>query len=142
MRDWPLRRISGLAGVSHPKVVIRREGSKNAQSGPLLITHRGFSGPDGFIFQQTFDFNFDIKAIVAIAPVDGQYRPASVFEPLENVNYLVIHGSHDGDVSSFDGLRQFHPAHSMASLGTTNHGASGDNLHEVTLFLPVERKAP
>lgn len=55
----------------------------------------------------TMNFNFDIKAIVAIAPVDGQYRPASVFEPLENVNYLVIHGSHDGDVSSFDGLRQY-----------------------------------
>lgn len=53
------------------------------------------------------DFNFDIKALVAIAPVDGQYKPASVFEPLENVNYLVIHGSHDGDVSSFSGLRQF-----------------------------------
>lgn len=53
------------------------------------------------------DFNFDIKALVAIAPVDGQYKPASVFEPLENVNYLVIHGSHDGDVSSFNGLRQF-----------------------------------
>jgi hypothetical protein len=30
-----------------------------------------------------------------------------VFEPLENVNYLVIHGSHDGDVSSFNGLRQY-----------------------------------
>jgi dienelactone hydrolase len=53
------------------------------------------------------NFQFDIKSIVAIAPVDGQYRPASVFMPLENVNYLVIHGSHDGDVSSFDGLRQF-----------------------------------
>ncbi len=53
------------------------------------------------------DFNFDIKSLVAIAPVDGQYKPASVFEPLENVNYLVIHGSHDGDVSSFGGLRQF-----------------------------------
>ncbi|MEO5567295.1 MAG: MFS transporter [Gemmatimonadaceae bacterium] len=52
-------------------------------------------------------FNFSIRSIIAIAPVDGQYRPASVFEPLENVNYLVIHGSHDGDVSSFDGLRQF-----------------------------------
>lgn len=53
------------------------------------------------------DFNFDIKALVAIAPVDGQYKPASVFEPLENINYMVIHGSHDGDVSSFGGLRQF-----------------------------------
>lgn len=53
------------------------------------------------------NFKFDIKSVVAIAPVDGQYRPASVYMPLENVNYLVIHGSHDGDVTSFDGLRQF-----------------------------------
>jgi hypothetical protein len=27
--------------------------------------------------------------------------------PVENVNYLVFHGSHDGDVSSFSGLRQY-----------------------------------
>ena len=38
-------RVSNLAGVSHPKVAIRREGSKSDQIGPLLITHRGFSGP-------------------------------------------------------------------------------------------------
>ena len=39
------RRISDLSGVSHPRVAIRREGSKAAREGPLLITHRGFSGP-------------------------------------------------------------------------------------------------
>ncbi len=38
-------RITGLAGVSHPMVSIRREGSKETRQGPLLITHRGFSGP-------------------------------------------------------------------------------------------------
>lgn len=38
-------RISDLAGVSHPRVSIRREGSNLGQQGPLLITHRGFSGP-------------------------------------------------------------------------------------------------
>jgi dienelactone hydrolase len=54
-----------------------------------------------------FDFNFDIKAVVAIAPVDAQYRPAGQYTPVENVNYLVIHGSHDGDVSTFNGLRQY-----------------------------------
>ena len=43
----------------------------------------------------------------AIAPVDGQYKPAGVPTPIENVNYMVIHGSHDGDVSSFNGLRAF-----------------------------------
>lgn len=57
--------------------------------------------------KQKFNFGFNIKSIVAIAPVDGQYKPASQFTPLENVNYLVIHGSHDGDVSTFNGLRQF-----------------------------------
>lgn len=55
----------------------------------------------------TFDFNFDIKAIAAIAPVDGQYRPSSKPTPLVDINYLVIHGSHDGDVSSFMGLSQY-----------------------------------
>jgi hypothetical protein len=54
-----------------------------------------------------FNFNFNIKAVFAIAPVDGQYRPAGVPTPIENVNYMVIHGSHDGDVSSFNGLRAF-----------------------------------
>ncbi|MDQ6886660.1 MAG: MFS transporter [Gemmatimonadota bacterium] len=54
-----------------------------------------------------FDFGFAIKALVAIAPIDGQYKPADQPTPLENVSYLVIHGSHDGDVSSFSGLRQY-----------------------------------
>ena len=34
-----------LAGVAHPAVAIRRKDSKNEQHGPLLITHRGVSGP-------------------------------------------------------------------------------------------------
>ncbi len=53
------------------------------------------------------DYNFPIKSIIAIAPVDGQYRPAEKLQPVENVNYLVFHGSHDGDVSVFHGLRQY-----------------------------------
>jgi len=45
--------------------------------------------------------------VVAIAPVDGQYRPPSRLVPLEDINYLVFHGTHDGDVSSFSGLRTY-----------------------------------
>ncbi len=55
----------------------------------------------------TWDFGFDIKAVIAIAPVDGQYRPTSRLAPVGNVNYLVFHGTHDGDVSSFSGLRTY-----------------------------------
>jgi dienelactone hydrolase len=58
-------------------------------------------------FKQKFNFNFAIKAVVAIAPVDGQYKPTGQFTPLTNVNYLLIHGSHDGDVSTAVGLRQY-----------------------------------
>ena len=55
----------------------------------------------------TFDFDFDIKAIIAIAPVDGQYLPTDRFVPVENVDYMVFHGSHDGDVTSFHGIRLY-----------------------------------
>jgi len=53
----------------------------------------------------TWDFGFGIQAVVAIAPVDGQYRPSNRLVPVENVNYLVFHGTHDGDVTSYAGLR-------------------------------------
>jgi hypothetical protein len=55
----------------------------------------------------TFDYNFSIRSIVAIAPADGQYKPAGHLTPLENINYLVIHGGHDADASIFQGIRQF-----------------------------------
>ena len=52
-----------------------------------------------------FDFGFNIRSILAIAPVDGQYKPAGEPAKLENVNYFVLHGSWDGDMRSFHGSR-------------------------------------
>lgn len=52
-----------------------------------------------------FDFGFDIRGIVSIAPVDGQYLPTGRKVVAEDVSYLTFHGSHDGDVTSFHGLR-------------------------------------
>ena len=52
-----------------------------------------------------FDFDFDIKGIVSIAPVDGQYLPTGRKVVVEDMSYLTFHGSHDGDVTSFHGLR-------------------------------------
>jgi dienelactone hydrolase len=54
-----------------------------------------------------FDYGFEIRAVVAIAPIDGQYRPGERGTPIENVNYFVLHGANDGDVSSFSGLSQY-----------------------------------
>lgn len=54
-----------------------------------------------------FDYGYSIKSVVAIAPVDGQYVPTGRKVPMKDVNYLVFHGSHDGDVTSFHGLRPY-----------------------------------
>tara|TARA_R100000027_G_scaffold63666_1_gene56527 strand:- start:274 stop:1509 length:1236 start_codon:yes stop_codon:yes gene_type:complete len=39
------QRTDGLSGVSVPNAAVRISGSKRWHSGPLLITHRGLSGP-------------------------------------------------------------------------------------------------
>jgi dienelactone hydrolase len=54
-----------------------------------------------------FDYNFPIQAVVAIAPVDGQYKPAGQLRWIEDVSYLTLQGSHDADLSSFMGSRQW-----------------------------------
>ena len=51
-----------------------------------------------------FDYGFGIRGVVAIAPVDGQYQPRRQRTVLNDTNYFTIHGSLDGDVTSFDGL--------------------------------------
>lgn len=53
------------------------------------------------------DYNFNIKSIVAIAPVDGQYKPGDSGTKFEDVNYFVIHGAQDADVRSFMGSQQY-----------------------------------
>jgi hypothetical protein len=54
-----------------------------------------------------FDFPFHIRSVIAIAPSDGYYEPADKGTPLLDVNYLVLQGNYDADVTSFSGMRQF-----------------------------------
>lgn len=54
-----------------------------------------------------FNFYFNLQSVIAIAPVDGQYRPAGTGTTLENVSYFVIQGSNDMDLRSYEGIRQF-----------------------------------
>lgn len=53
------------------------------------------------------DYHFNINSIVAIAPVDGQYEPGASRTELKDINYFVIHGSQDADVSSYMGSMQY-----------------------------------
>ena len=54
-----------------------------------------------------FDYHFNITSIVAIAPVVDQYRPVSRSVEISDVNYLLIHGANDQDVSSMMGEKQY-----------------------------------
>ncbi len=56
---------------------------------------------------QKFDFGFNLRGVIAIAPVDGQYKPRDNGTPVRDVNYFTIHGSMDGDVQSFMGTSQY-----------------------------------
>ena len=54
-----------------------------------------------------FDYGFNLRGVIAIAPVDGQYQPREQGTPVDDVNYFTIHGSMDGDVQSFEGVAQY-----------------------------------
>jgi hypothetical protein len=45
--------------------------------------------------------------VIAIAPIDGQYKPAGQSRTLDDLNYLTIQGANDADVFFFAGSRQF-----------------------------------
>ncbi|MFC6103592.1 hypothetical protein [Olivibacter domesticus] len=78
---------------------------------------------------EVFNFNFNIKAYVAIAPVDAQYKPATVRAPLRDINYFVIQGTHDMDMQSYGGLAPFHrisysPSYNGVKAGLYVHHAN------------------
>lgn len=49
-----------------------------------------------------------IKNIIALAPTDSFYKPGGNPIQLENKNYLLLHGGHDGDLRTMMGLNQYH----------------------------------
>lgn len=55
-----------------------------------------------------FDYDFKIKSLIAISPTIDQYQPAQHEVQLHDVNYLLVHGSNDQDVTNFMGYNQYH----------------------------------
>jgi hypothetical protein len=81
----------------------------HSRGGEAAATAAAFNGmkyyPDDANVR--FDYGFAIQSVVAIAPADGQYRPAGQHRWIEDVNYLTLQGANDADVSSFMGSRQW-----------------------------------
>lgn len=57
--------------------------------------------------QERFDFNFNIRSLVTMAPVDGMYELADRPAPIQGVNYLLLTGMHDADVADLSGGRAY-----------------------------------
>ncbi len=53
-------------------------------------------------------YKFNIKSLIAIAPCADQYRPSGRDVELKDINYLLVHGSNDQDVSYMMGEKQYH----------------------------------
>jgi dienelactone hydrolase len=54
-----------------------------------------------------FHYGYKIKSVIAIAPADGQYKPAEQDRVIKDVNYFTLQGAYDADVSTFAGSRQW-----------------------------------
>ena len=82
----------------------------HSRGGEMVATAYYFNDLDVYPDNGTikFSYHFPIKSIIAIAPVCDQYMPAGRPVEIEDVNYLVLHGSNDQDVSSMFGEKQLH----------------------------------
>ncbi len=72
---------------------------------------------------QKFDFNFNIKSVIALAPTDYRYDRQII---LNNINFLSIQGSYDSDEVSFWGMR---PYRRLQYTDTINRFKSGVYIH-------------
>jgi hypothetical protein len=57
-------------------------------------------------------YRFGLTAVAAIAPTDRQYQPLSGPTVVPD-RYYLIHGSRDGDVSTFEGYNTYNRAHAV-----------------------------
>jgi len=81
----------------------------HSRGGEAAATAALFNNMDYYPDDATirFHYRFPIQSVVAIAPADGQYKPAGEWRIVKDVNYFTLQGANDADVSSFDGSRQW-----------------------------------
>ena len=95
-----------LAGLMDPdRLVI----AGHSRGGEMVATAYLFNDLDRYPENGNieFDYHFNIRGIVAIAPTVDQYKPADHQVELENVNYLLLHVANDQDVTKFQGMTQY-----------------------------------
>lgn len=57
-------------------------------------------------------YRFNLRAVVAISPTDSQYTPVTGATQVHH-NYLILHGSRDSDVFTFEGYKTYDRSHAV-----------------------------
>jgi len=105
-RDWsrdPGHRLFGKVDMDRIALIGHSRGGEAVAIAAAF--NRLSHYPDDANLQ--FAYGFNLRGVIAIAPVDGQYKPRETGTPIDDVNYFTIHGSMDGDVQSFEGAAQY-----------------------------------
>ena len=81
----------------------------HSRGGEMVATACLFNQYDRYPENGTirFDYHYSIKSLIAIAPTVNQYQPADHPVELEDVNYLLLYGASDRDVTNFMGMAQY-----------------------------------
>ena len=75
-------------------------------------------------------YGFSSSGVAAIAPTDQQYEPVAGPTVVPDAYYLV-HGSRDGDVSSFEGYNTYNRSHAVDLVNPTR----SDGKHKALLWV-------
>lgn len=114
--DWSLTEESlvfNKVDLSRVAVIGHSRGGEAVAHVPHLLEKSGYGG-------------IDVKSVIAIAPVDGFYLPKGKPNTLTMTNYMVLHGSLDGE-ARFDGRGQY----SRADVSEIN----GEIFSKIALYV-------
>lgn len=106
MNDWCTTAESPLYGLAEFSDLTVAGHSRGGEAAAIAAVFNSLDCyPDNGMIE--FDYGFDIESVIAIAPTWNQYLPAGQMLSLEDVNYLLVQGANDGDVSVFMGMDQY-----------------------------------
>jgi len=131
-REWSNDPNHELFGKVDMDRIILAGHSRGGEAVPIAAAYNKLKFfPDNA--NEKFDFNFNIKGLIAIAPTDKRYDRRI---KLENINYLTLQGSYDSDEASFFGLRQlqritFTDSNYWFKTGVYIHGANHGQFNTI-----------
>ena len=142
--DDETSKIHGLIDEANVVIAGHSRGGETVATAYLFNEYRCF--PENA--EVELDYHFLIKGIIAIAPTVDQYLPADRSVAISNVNYLLIHGTHDQDVTRVMGEKQYNNVYynglrdcfkSGIYIYGANHGQFNDKwgLHDAGMLFSL-----